>query len=67
MGASLLALAKSILDNIFVNNIEENYILSGILYTDLSDHLPLFQILSNITKERKPNIQYEYRQVNKGT
>ena len=36
----------TLIDNIFVNNIEENY-KCGILFTDLSDHLPVFLKTSN--------------------
>lgn len=33
----------TLIDNIFTNNLEFNMV-SGILYADLSDHLPVFQI-----------------------
>ena len=33
----------TLIDNIFTNNLELN-MNSGILYTDLSDHLPVFQV-----------------------
>lgn len=55
--------SATLIDNIFVNNLEESY-TSGILFTDLSDHLPVFQITSNIQKERKSNITTKYRQIN---
>ena len=46
--------SATLIDNIFVNNLEEIY-TSGILFTDLSDHLPIFQITGNIQKKRKIN------------
>ena len=33
----------TLIDNIFTNNLEQS-MSSGILYTDLSDHLPIFQV-----------------------
>ena len=33
----------TLIDNIFANNLEHS-MKSGILYTDLSDHLPIFQV-----------------------
>ena len=33
----------TLIDNIFTNNLEHS-MNSGILYTDLSDHLPIFQV-----------------------
>ena len=39
----------ALIDNIFVNNIEGNY-KCGILFTDLSDHLPVFLKTSNFQR-----------------
>ena len=44
--------SATLIDNISVNNIEENY-ESGILFTGLSDHLPVFQITGSIHNQRK--------------
>ena len=58
--------SATLIDNIFVNNLEEIY-TSGILFTDLSDHLPIFQITGNIQKKRKINTEKKYRQINDKT
>lgn len=41
--------SATLIDNIFVNNLDECH-KCGILFTDLSDHLPVFQITSSIKK-----------------
>ena len=58
--------SATLIDNIYmyVNYIEENY-KSGILFSDLSDHLPVFQITNRITNDSKPLIRTGYRQINK--
>jgi hypothetical protein len=38
--------SSTLIDNIFSNNLE-NKIMSGLLITDISDHLPVFSILCN--------------------
>ena len=40
---ALTSSTATLIDNIFTNNLELN-MNSGILYTDLSDHLPVFQV-----------------------
>ena len=42
---------SSLIDNIFCNDIIENVLFNGILYTDVSDHLPIFSIIN-----QKPNV-----------
>ena len=37
---------SSLIDNIFCNDIIENVLFNGILYTDISDHLPIFSIIN---------------------
>ena len=44
----------TLIDNIFLNNIEENY-ECGISFTDLSDHLPVFLNASNLQKCKHHN------------
>ena len=39
--------SATLIDNIFVNSLEDNF-TSGLLFTDLSDHLPIFQITTTI-------------------
>ena len=40
----------TIIDNIFSNNINGTFDLSGILYTDVSDHFPVFICLTMLNK-----------------
>ena len=55
------------IDNIFVNKIEEHY-KCGILFTDLSDHLPVFLTSSNLQRLRRHNdINIKYRIINDTT
>ena len=44
----------TVIDNIFVNNIEGNY-KCGILFTDPSDHLPVFLKTSNFQRFKHRN------------
>ena len=37
----------SLIDNIFSNHVEHSYLRSGLLITDISDHLPIFSISSD--------------------
>ena len=55
----------TIIDNIFINNIDLNC-MNGILINDLSDHLPVFQILPLISIENKPNKSYMKQVITKG-
>lgn len=52
----------TLIDNIFTNNMNNAKILSGIFYTDISDHLPVFCIiqdtLKNIAKKYVTYRQY---------
>ena len=41
----------TVIDNIFVNNLEDSY-KCGILFSDLSDHLPIFQITKNVQRAK---------------
>lgn len=43
--------SATIIDNIFSNDAQNCEILSGILYTDLSDHFPIFCILNSKDKK----------------
>jgi hypothetical protein len=38
--------SATVIDNIFTNNLD-NHTLSGLLFTDISDHLPIFSIFSD--------------------
>ena len=58
--------SATLTDNIYVNYVEENY-KSGLLFSDLSDHLPVFQITNRITNDSKPLIRTGCRQINKNT
>jgi hypothetical protein len=37
----------SLIDNIFHNDVLQNYFINGIIYTDISDHFPVFSIKTN--------------------
>ena len=41
---SIADTSRTLLDNIFSNSIDVNYFTNGILYYDISDHLPIFTI-----------------------
>ena len=43
---------STLIDNIFTNAIQETKIFNGLLYTDISDHLPVFVIFKDISKEK---------------
>ena len=56
----------TLIDNIFTNDLENNN-FSGLLITDISDHLPVFAISKHIIF-KKPFVQYKYiRNVNSHT
>ena len=46
--------SETLTDNIFVNKIEESY-KYGILFTDLSDHFPVFLTTSNSHRLKRCN------------
>ena len=56
--------SATIIDNIFINNIFVDC-SRGILISDLSDHLPVFQILSNLKIPKPKMISYKKREVTK--
>lgn len=43
---------STLIDNIFINNLTQNY-LSGIIMSDISDHLPVFYILNEQNNSAK--------------
>ena len=56
--------AATIIDNIFINNVNVNSI-NGILINDLSDHLPVFQLIPLKTTETKIDKLYKKRLITK--
>ena len=58
--------SATLIDNIFVNNLDECH-KCGILFTDLSDHLPVFQITSSIKKVNDTHCEIKHRVMNKKT
>ena len=56
--------SATLIDNIFVNNFDECY-KCGILLTDLSDHLPVFQITSSLQRVNSTCDNTKYRLINK--
>ena len=58
--------SATLIDNIFVNKIDENY-KCGILFTGLSDHLPVFLTTRSIKSKRHNNVNIKYRLMNERT
>ena len=59
--------SATLIDNIFVNKIEENY-KCGILFTDLSDHLPVFLTTNNSLQLKvRSDINIKHRLINNKT
>lgn len=57
--------SATLIDNIFTNNDMNNNILNGILFTDITDHYPIFTILNkSLHTEKKINIYRNYSQLN---
>ena len=48
-------ISATLIDNIFVNYVDECH-KCGILFTDLSDHQPVFQITSSLKKKKMIHI-----------
>ena len=59
-------ISATLIDNIFVNDLEECH-RCGILYTDLSDHQPVFQITFSLKKGNDTHCDIKYRLMNKNT
>lgn len=45
--------SATLIDNIFTNNIYDDNVLNGLLFTDISDHLPIFSINTHSLVESK--------------
>jgi len=58
--------SATLIDNIFVNNLDECH-KCGILFTDLSDHLPVFQITSSLKKGNDTHCDIRHRLINNKT
>ena len=56
--------SATLIDNIFVNDIKETF-KCGLLFTDISDHLPVFQITRKAQAINTNYKRVKYRQVNK--
>ncbi len=50
------------IDNIFTNDIENNTV-SGLLISDISDHLPVFTVYDNNYKRNQLDVKQDYRRV----
>lgn len=60
--------SATLIDNIFCNNLlQNNHIFTGILYTDITDHLPIFHLdySSNVSKEADYFMKRVYSPANK--
>ena len=55
--------SATLIDNIFTND-PNNCSASGLLFTDISDHLPIFTILSDHCKNTSKNIYVTFRDKN---
>ena len=58
--------SATLIDNIFVNNLDECH-KCGILLTDLSDHLPVFQITPSLEKVNYTHCDTKNRLINETT
>ena len=59
-------ISATLIDNIFVNYLDECH-KCGILFTDLLDHLPVFQITSSSKKGNDTHCDIRHRLMNKKT
>ena len=48
--------SATLIDNIFTNDLELNGLLNGVLFTDISDHFPIFCIKMNLDHYQSPSI-----------
>ena len=55
--------SKTLIDNIFCNNISEYKFTSGVLHTDISDHLPIFMISETVSCNNS-SVSYQCREYN---
>ena len=46
--------SASLIDNIFCNNMPDSSLLTGVLFTDISDHFPIFHIDKSLTNSNYP-------------
>ena len=59
--------SATLIDNIFVNSFEDNF-ATGLLLTDISDHLPIFQIATAIANiNATPIKETKYRKITSET
>ena len=56
----ITSFTATIIDNIFTNDLE-NYSFSGLILSDISDHLPIFSMSYEIFRERDEASYIEYR------
>ena len=61
----ITANSATLIDNIFINNIHLDCV-RGILISDLSDHLPVFQIFPSISTPGTKQDGYQEKSSNKG-
>ena len=55
--------SSTLIDNIFSNSCQNN-LISGILYCDISDHLPIFTINKPTPDSHSSNTTFQYRRFN---
>ena len=59
--------SATLIDNIFSNSmLDDNRIFSGILYTNISDHFPIFVIEYTSKKEATPTFTKKKQKLNQG-
>ena len=56
------SVSSTLIDNVFSNAIDRN-VASGIIYSDLSDHLPIFTIVSSQQKQNKFSQNSSFRKL----
>ena len=62
MPARITESTSTLIDNIFTNNFNDAHI-SGIFYTDISDHFPVFSILSSKAPAQYKNKLTTFRKI----
>ena len=58
--------SSTLIDNIYIKCRNLDHLVSGIITSDLSDHLPLFTFLGKPTREKKPPKTITFRPIDEG-
>ena len=61
----IISHTASLIDNIFTNHFPNDYMTSGVIFSDISDHLPIFTFLGHSELHNsKPTIKLRRRLIN---